>query len=112
MEKKQFIVWLDDVRSPETYFDKDIFDEYNVIWCKDSGDFAFYVDHIDDIYAVCFDHDLGDGKPSGYDCAKYLVEVYGRESRHLPKYMSQSGNPVGRANIISYLDSYEKSLSL
>ena len=76
---------------------------------------------------VCYDHDLsdthyGDGRnndvinydkyteKTGYDCAKFLVyECFIKKVKH-PPYIVHSMNPVGKQNIISYVESYNKSI--
>jgi len=55
---------------------------------------------------ISFDHDLGEEK-TGYDFAKWLVDWL--EENHIPPefdYYVHSQNPVGAANIESYLDGY------
>lgn len=57
---------------------------------------------------ISFDHDLGDGVPTGYDFAKWLVE-YDMETGLMPdnfEYNVHSANPVGGANIAGLLDNY------
>lgn len=76
---------------------------------------------------VSFDHDLsdchyghglrGDAIPydkytekTGYDCAKWLVEYCMNKGVKHPPYMVHSMNPVGKQNIISYVESYNKTV--
>ena len=57
---------------------------------------------------ISFDHDLGDEQPTGYDIAKYLVEL-DMDNAVIPDNFSfyvHSQNPIGAKNIQSYLDSY------
>lgn len=74
---------------------------------------------------VSFDHDLAlehyadAGKQqlnyatyrekTGYDCAKFLVEYCLERNYNLPKYYVHSMNTVGKANILSLLNSYTRS---
>lgn len=60
---------------------------------------------------VSFDHDLGDGEPTGFDIAKLLVDGDMDEDhrRHFPPgfdFVVHSQNPVGAENIRKYLDNY------
>jgi hypothetical protein len=58
--------------------------------------------------AVSFDHDLGDGSPSGYDFAKWLVDL-DLTSGDMPDgfvFQIHSANPVGRENIQGLMGSY------
>ena len=62
---------------------------------------------------VSFDHDLGPNQPTGYDCAKEMMNMcYRRGWLKLPKWNVHSANPVGRDNIISMLKHYEKMQKL
>ncbi len=47
---------------------------------------------------------------TGYDCAKWLVEYCMNKGVKHPPYMVHSMNPVGKQNIISYVESYNKSV--
>lgn len=76
---------------------------------------------------VTYDHDLsdahyGDGlhgdainydkyaEKTGYDCAKWLVAECQKLGVKHPPYQVHSMNPIGKKNIISYVESYNKSL--
>lgn len=57
---------------------------------------------------VSFDHDLGIGK-DGYDIAKWMVEQDMDNPGWMPEnfhYYVHSQNPVGKANISQYLNTY------
>ena len=76
---------------------------------------------------VCYDHDLADShyghglsnddipydsysEKTGYDCAKWLVNYcIDKQIKH-PDYIVHSLNPVGKKNIESYIESYNKTL--
>lgn len=66
---------------------------------------------------ISFDHDLGANEPTGYDIAKELVE-FDLEPRYNLKfpedfaYVVHSKNPVGKQNIVSYLDNYFKQRNM
>jgi len=62
---------------------------------------------------VSFDHDLGDLIPNGngHIVAKYLCELDMHTEYTFPEgfdYYVHSQNPVGRDNIIGYMNSYMK----
>jgi len=76
---------------------------------------------------VCYDHDLNDihyghglqgddipydqyAEKTGYDAAKWLVEYCMKKGVKHPPYVVHSMNPVGKSNIISYVESYNKSV--
>ena len=77
---------------------------------------------------ISFDHDLADihyeisfedwndytaeqlrVEMTGLDCAKWLVNYCIDNKLKLPVYYVHSMNPVGRINIISYLDNYKNN---
>jgi len=75
---------------------------------------------------VCYDHDLadchyGDGlnndqidynkyqEKTGYDCAKWLVNYCMERGIKHPPYIVHSMNPIGKLNIESYINSYNRN---
>ena len=46
---------------------------------------------------------------TGYDCAKFLVDECIRLDKDVPDYVVHSMNPIGKQNIISYLESYKNA---
>ena len=49
---------------------------------------------------ISLDHDLGEGAPTGYDFINWLERyVIAHDLRELPRIVSHSSNPAGRANI-------------
>jgi hypothetical protein len=105
------LLWIDDIRNPlenDWLVFSPIGKDVDVVWVKSYDEFVDYLNHADTLPdAICFDHDLGDGK-SGYDCAKYLVEFCMDRGLKLPKWNCQSANPVGRENIDALLNNYLK----
>ena len=98
------------------------YDEF-VNWIKQNG--------LPDL--ISFDHDLADEhiqyyfdngghhnppnpqettftEKTGYDCAKWLVEYCMKKGVKHPPYQVHSMNPIGKQNIISYVESYNKTL--
>jgi hypothetical protein len=65
---------------------------------SDLSDVDFYYG----IEEISFDHDLGEGKKTGYDVAKFFEEAahLGRVN-YIPKWNVHSANPVGRGAIIA-----------
>ena len=57
---------------------------------------------------ISFDHDLGDGVPTGMDIVKWLCD-YDMDNQIFANDFSfyvHSQNPVGKANIEGYLNQY------
>ena len=84
---KQVVLWLDDLRDPNSPFKTDaiykypfkwidvyspINDDYDVVWVKTYDEFVKYITENSLPAGVCFDNDLGEEK-EGYDCVKWLV---------------------------------------
>lgn len=102
---KRNIIWLDDIRNPQTYGVDPTF------WAKTYNEFVNHINAFGLPDEIWFDHDLGESSKSGYDCAKWLVEYcYDNGLLKLPEYHIQSANPVGKENILSILKTYEKLL--
>lgn len=120
------LLWLDDYRDPlDQNVDWMIFSpigrDVDIVWVKSYDEFCTYLDNNPMPDGICFDHDLGDEQSyvnisaneithekTGYSAAKYLVEKCIGTHTRLPKFNSQSSNPVGRENIISYLNNFIK----
>jgi len=101
MKNSKFAIYLDDDkvnRNPpsEEWIRLYSYDEF-VSWIEKNGLPV----------TISFDHDLGEGK-TGKDCANWLVNYCIDHDLDLPKYYVHSANPVGRDNIISLLENYEK----
>lgn len=58
---------------------------------------------------ISFDHDLGENESTGYSIAKWIVEMDMDGVVKIPKefdFYVHSQNPIGKANIESYLNKY------
>lgn len=95
-------LYLDDERHPTT--DRDW------VICRTTNDACEYALRHGCPSEISFDHDLGDGVPTGYDFAQWLVATdMDRDQSFIPtdfRYNVHSANPVGAANIAGLLDSY------
>jgi hypothetical protein len=114
----KYNLFLDDIREPK-----------DVTWIKlpevDWFIVRNYKEFVDSIkkkglpQMVSFDHDLApehyafnnsnnSDEPTGYDCAKWLVEFCQCHHKQFPQYYIHSMNPAGVKNIDSYIKSYKK----
>lgn len=104
--RKKIYLFLDDVRIPDPQL------PWNVVRSYEAAVEFVLNNGCPDV--ISFDHDLGEGK-SGYDFAKWLVEMDLDKKIEIPlhfSYVVHSANPVGRENIIGLLESYmQKSKS-
>ena len=82
--------------------------EVDVVWVKDYFQFRKWVSKNGLPDGICFDHDLGEDTPTGYDCAKWLVNYCLDHQASLPVWSSQSANPVGKSNINRLLKNFLK----
>ena len=100
-------LFLDDKRKPKEVG----FHETDWILAESFYDAIEYVMSLGVPHTISFDHDLGDdshGK-TGFDFAKWLVEQDMNGDYLIPDefwFTVHSANPVGAANIQSYLDNY------
>jgi hypothetical protein len=119
-------LFLDDLRIPTdvTWVDVPVDQHYSVV--------RSYKEFVDLITLrgvpkyVCYDHDLadchyGDGlnndqidynkyqEKTGYDCAKWLVNYCMERGIKHPPYIVHSMNPIGKLNIESYINSYNRN---
>ena len=91
-------IWLDDVRpAPSGWVHIKTLDELKYLLESDMPS--------PEIEAMSFDHDLGEGEPTGYDIIKWLADqCVSRETRKFwPKRIYvHSANPVGAQNIRAF----------
>ena len=58
---------------------------------------------------ISFDHDLGEGVPTGYDVATWLEAQVIMGHLACPKYLNcHSANPVGRKRIMQVIENLER----
>ena len=126
MNKKDYNLFLDDVRKPSdvTWVNLPM-TTYTVV--RDYKQFCDVILNRGIPKFVAYDHDLSDAhyghglhgdaidytqykEKTGYDCAKWLVSECQKLGVKHPPYVVHSMNPVGVKNIISYVESYNKSL--
>ena len=127
------LLWLDDIRDPleDNWLVFSPITPTEVVWVKSYQAFVDWIIENGLPEAICFDHDLGmevalaarakgvskrksrllkQEEKTGYDCAKWLVEYCMKKGVKHPPYMVHSMNPVGKLNIESYIESYNKTV--
>lgn len=116
MEQLKQLIWLDDKRNPDGPYGykgdrwidlAPIPKPFETTWIKDPESFKAWVNKYGLPDAICFDHDLGECE-SGYDCAKFVIDYCLDNNVPVPKYVVQSSNPVGKANIEGIFKSFLK----
>lgn len=115
IKRLKTLIWLDDLRDPADFrMDWLAFSpigrEVEVVWLKDYFQFRNWIKQNGLPDGICFDHDLGEDTPSGYECAKWLVNYCLDNKLSPPVWSSQSANPVGKANINRLLRNFVRSL--
>jgi hypothetical protein len=96
-------IYLDDLRTP-------VCDIWTIV--RNYVEFTKTIESIglENIETISLDHDLGlsefEDEKTGYDCAKYLVEISINTKIKLPQIFVHSSNPVGSLNIIKYVNNY------
>lgn len=116
-----YYMFLDDLRNPQ---DVTWVNLPKVDWVvvRNYAQFRDYIETNGFPKFISFDHDLADehyagtgymgssySEKTGYDCAKWLVEVCLDSWTELPDFVVHSMNPVGKKNIEAYLNNFKKS---
>jgi len=127
------LLWLDDMRNPFkdnwiTDYAPDFINEY-VVWVKNYTEFTKWIKTNGLPDMIAFDHDLGEDESrsrvesgmskrksrsikretkSGMECTKWCVDYCMTHKLNFPLYVVQSANPVGKMNITSYIENYNK----
>ena len=95
-------LYLDDIREPKTNKDWVVVRTYDeaLEYIKQNGCPDY----------ISFDHDLGENVPSGYDVAKWIVnmdiEMNGMLIPENFEFNVHSANPIGKSNIEGILTNY------
>ena len=126
MNSKKYYLFLDDVRHPNQVTWVDLPQKpYSLV--RNYQEFVDLITIRGIPEFVAYDHDLsdshyGDGlhgedinynkykEKTGYDAAKWLVNECMKKGVKHPPYMVHSMNPVGKQNIINYVESYNRSI--
>lgn len=107
-------IFLDDYRQPNDVKWIELPKVMNWAVVRDYDEFVALLDTL--IIApkfIAFDHDLADAhyngdfsgpEKTGYDCAKALIQHCLDKNWTVPDYLVHSLNPVGKENIINYLE--------
>lgn len=100
----KYWLYIDDVRFPEEF----LVQEMNLVLARSSLDAVRLVKRNGLPTHISFDHDLGDDDTS-IVFIKWMIETY--PIGPIPSYNVHSANPVGASNIVSYMESWKKSLN-
>lgn len=123
----KYNLFLDDVRLPNhvTWVDLPPNQHYSVV--RNYQEFVDLITLRGLPKFVTYDHDLSDdhyghglrgdnipydqyAEKTGYDCAKWLVDYCMKKGVKHPPYQVHSMNPIGKKNIISYVESYNRTV--
>ena len=108
---RRVFIWLDDIRNPRQFLNKEMYECYEVIWLKSYDEFVKYIEDHGLPARISFDHDLGEygiNERNGYTAANYLVDYCMDHELTLPEYTSHSSNVVGREKILGLLNNFSK----
>lgn len=104
----KFYLFIDDLRDPfkDNRIKTTNLSGYNLVWVKSYNEaIEFLENHWPDI--IDFDHDLGT-EQTGYDIAKYIVNICLDKNYKLPEFYCHSANPCGKRNILSLLQNFKE----
>lgn len=132
-EKKDVILWIDDIRNPFINTEGKVpAGSDNIEWVLNYEQFVQWIEKFGLPKIISFDHDLADEhytpkeywdnyeeskkyqeskeykEKTGVDSAKYLVDYCLDNSCELPVFHVHSENPVGADNIRSILNNFNK----
>ena len=111
-------LYLDDIRHPSMTYPHMKDGDWTVV--KSYNSFVEIITQRGLPTMVSFDHDLADEhydyrvkyseykEKTGMDCAKWLVNYCMDNNLKLPVWNVHSANPIGAANIYSYLSNFER----
>lgn len=93
-------MYIDDVRTPDNSW----------VVVRSSNEALEYIKNNGMPEFISFDHDLG-GDDTTMVFLRKLVNSVWNGNDAPPNYYVHSANPVGKLNIISFMDSWKKSLN-
>ena len=96
---KKYKMFIDDERNPP---------EKDYIVCRSTEEAISYIKKNGWPYHFSFDHDLG-GNDTVMEFLKKLYNIW-NEGITIPSYYVHSANPIGKKNIVSFMESWRKSL--
>lgn len=101
-------LWLDDERDPAVALIQQQFGARgNELWVKTVAEALSYIEQ-GNVASISFDHDLGEGQPTGYELAKIVEErAFKGEIKPL-RWKVHSANPQGANNIAAAMTSAER----
>jgi hypothetical protein len=138
MITKDWVLFLDDVRMPHVYLSGDTLSRWQddgcvIIWAKDIEMAKFYIEHFDCLPRFMYlDHDLGEcnecnnagrigpcvcpycagsGGITTMEFLHWLSDRFDFHHEMPPKHSVISANPVGRANIVAFMNSWHNVYS-
>jgi hypothetical protein len=109
-ENKPYYLYLDDERNIPVHYGR----EHNWVVRRSSKEAIDYVTKCGLPQFMSLDHDLG-GDDTTMNFLKWLAYEYWPQlppETKIPAYVVHSANPVGRQNIISFMESWKKSQGL
>lgn len=118
------LIWLDDIRdpnfsdwllqyAPEFYYEKNK-GTHQVVWATDYHSFIEAVDrHQNTITHLSFDHDINSYNENGeeltgYNALKKVLDILPIDIVKRTRFTIHSANPVGRDNMLCYLENFYK----
>lgn len=118
---KDWILFLDDVRHPlDVLIGDELWrfrsDGRTFVWAKDVAMAKFAIEEWDCLPSLMLlDHDLGGEQAS--ETTMDFLRWLERETKYCehylpPEYKVHSANPVGKGNIVSFMESWCKSLEV
>ena len=105
-------LYLDDERTPPPALAYSLPDSDRLVVCRSSQEAADVCLANGMPTYMSLDHDLGGDDTTMVFLKRIVNEVWNGEESSIPAYIVHSANPVGKLNIIAYMESWHKSCKL
>jgi hypothetical protein len=111
---RKYVLFLDDERTIEMVDRTAWPDGTHILIARSSKEAMDIVESFGDPAFCSFDHDLGGDDTTMGFLKWYTGEYYDPEwsGSFVPSYVVHSANPVGKLNIIAFMESWKRSLAM
>jgi hypothetical protein len=106
-----YILFLDDERTIEMVDRSSWPNGLHILIARSSVDAKMIAEAFGDPLFCSFDHDLG-GIDTVMEFLKWYADCDDRVYTNIPKYVVHSANPTGAKNIVSFMESWKRSLTM
>lgn len=110
MQKKKWNLWIDDIRNPKTFAGD--WQEKELVWATSVSQAIYFCQLWGPPQFMSLDHDLGWDQSA--QCSTTVPEFLWWLQKNYPDsppdYRCHTANPIGEKNMVSFMESWKKSL--